>query len=143
MIIIGRQMNVINVILDITKCVEASELSEVAQNLCSRASPQIRLCKTCPSMSTLGPLIQWQHLQQTLCKFRSQVDTVVRIITRAAQTGEIGDGKIFVHPVADIIRVYAFPLSQLPAFATDCVYKWCRETHGIESLAQAGTCRDD
>ncbi len=37
---------------------------------------------------------------------RAQVDTVVRIITRAAQTGEIGDGKIFVHPVADIIRVY-------------------------------------
>lgn len=75
--------------------------------------------------------------------FRSQVDTVVRIITRAAQTGEIGDGKIFVHPVADIIRVYAFPLSQLPAFATDRVYKWCRNTRGIESLAQAGTCRDD
>lgn len=40
--------------------------------------------------------------------YRTQVDTVVRIITRAAQTGEIGDGKIFVLPVADIIRVYAF-----------------------------------
>lgn len=36
---------------------------------------------------------------------RGQVDTVVRIISSAAHTGEIGDGKIFVHPVADIIRV--------------------------------------
>ncbi len=35
---------------------------------------------------------------------------MVRIITRAAQTGEIGDGKIFVLPVADIVRVYATAL---------------------------------
>ena len=38
--------------------------------------------------------------------FRNQVDSVVRTITKAAQTGEVGDGKIFVMPVADIIRVY-------------------------------------
>lgn len=39
------------------------------------------------------------------------MDTVVRTITLAAQTGEIGDGKIFIHPVADVVRVYApFPL---------------------------------
>ena len=31
---------------------------------------------------------------------------MVRTITKAAQTGEVGDGKIFVMPVADIIRVY-------------------------------------
>lgn len=37
---------------------------------------------------------------------RNQVDSVVRTITKAAQTGEVGDGKIFVLPVADIIRVY-------------------------------------
>lgn len=36
---------------------------------------------------------------------RGQVDTVVRIIAAAAHTGEIGDGKIFVHPVADIVRI--------------------------------------
>lgn len=48
--------------------------------------------------------------------FRTQVDTVVRIITRAAQTGEIGDGKIFVLPVADIVRVYATKLTTLINF---------------------------
>lgn len=36
---------------------------------------------------------------------REQVDSVVRTITKAAQTGEVGDGKIFVMPVADIVRV--------------------------------------
>lgn len=36
---------------------------------------------------------------------RSQVSAVTRIIAAAAYTGEIGDGKIFVHPVADVIRV--------------------------------------
>lgn len=36
---------------------------------------------------------------------RGQVSTVTRIITTAAFTGEIGDGKIFIHPVADVIRV--------------------------------------
>lgn len=36
---------------------------------------------------------------------RTQVNTVVRAVAEAAHTGEIGDGKIFVHPVADVIRV--------------------------------------
>lgn len=36
---------------------------------------------------------------------RSQVDAVARIIVNAAATGEIGDGKVFVSPVADVIRV--------------------------------------
>lgn len=36
---------------------------------------------------------------------RDQVDLVVRTISIAALTGEIGDGKIFVHPVADVIRI--------------------------------------
>ena len=35
----------------------------------------------------------------------SQVDTVVRMICTACYTGEVGDGKIFVHPVADVVRV--------------------------------------
>ena len=36
---------------------------------------------------------------------RDQVDTVVKIICSAARTGEIGDGKIFVSPVMEIIRM--------------------------------------
>lgn len=36
---------------------------------------------------------------------RDQVDLVVRTVSTAAHTGEIGDGKIFVHPVADIVRM--------------------------------------
>lgn len=34
-----------------------------------------------------------------------QVETVKRTIVLAAQTGEIGDGKIFVSPVTEVIRV--------------------------------------
>ena len=34
-----------------------------------------------------------------------QVDTVVKIICDAAQTGNIGDGKLFVVPVSDAVRV--------------------------------------
>ncbi|GAB4529019.1 MAG: P-II family nitrogen regulator [Pleurocapsa sp.] len=35
----------------------------------------------------------------------NQVDMVVDKIIAAARTGEIGDGKIFVHPVDQIIRI--------------------------------------
>ncbi|MDI6796376.1 MAG: P-II family nitrogen regulator [Desulfatibacillaceae bacterium] len=35
----------------------------------------------------------------------SQVDAVVDIIVKAANTGRIGDGKIFVTPVEQVIRV--------------------------------------
>ena len=35
----------------------------------------------------------------------AQVDMVVDKIIAAARTGEIGDGKIFVHPVDQIIRI--------------------------------------
>ncbi len=35
----------------------------------------------------------------------NQVDMVVDKIIGAARTGEIGDGKIFVHPVDEIIRI--------------------------------------
>ncbi len=34
-----------------------------------------------------------------------RVDEVVNIICNAARTGEVGDGKVFVLPVADAIRV--------------------------------------
>lgn len=33
------------------------------------------------------------------------VDEVVRIISEAARTGEIGDGKIFVYPVENALRI--------------------------------------
>eukprot|EP00878_Enallax_costatus_P002824 GHUV01003016.1.p1 GENE.GHUV01003016.1~~GHUV01003016.1.p1 ORF type:complete len:208 (+),score=53.12 GHUV01003016.1:153-776(+) len=36
---------------------------------------------------------------------REQVDLVVRTVAMSAHTGEIGDGKIFVHPVADVVRI--------------------------------------
>jgi nitrogen regulatory protein PII len=36
---------------------------------------------------------------------RAQVDIVVRLIAASCYTGEVGDGKIFVHPVADVVRV--------------------------------------
>eukprot|EP00882_Tetradesmus_deserticola_P031919 GHRQ01036103.1.p1 GENE.GHRQ01036103.1~~GHRQ01036103.1.p1 ORF type:complete len:233 (+),score=35.72 GHRQ01036103.1:250-948(+) len=36
---------------------------------------------------------------------RGQVDLVARTVAAAAHTGEIGDGKIFVHPVADVVRM--------------------------------------
>jgi nitrogen regulatory protein P-II 1 len=34
-----------------------------------------------------------------------QVDDVIEAIENAAKTGRIGDGKIFVYPVEDVIRV--------------------------------------
>jgi nitrogen regulatory protein P-II 1 len=33
------------------------------------------------------------------------VDTIVQAIIRAARTGEIGDGKIFLLPVSDAVRI--------------------------------------
>jgi nitrogen regulatory protein P-II 2 len=35
----------------------------------------------------------------------SQVDGVIEAITGAAQTGKIGDGKIFVFPIEQVIRI--------------------------------------
>jgi nitrogen regulatory protein P-II 1 len=33
------------------------------------------------------------------------VDSVVKAISDAARTGEVGDGKIFVSPIEDVIRI--------------------------------------
>ncbi len=33
------------------------------------------------------------------------LDSVVKAITEAARTGEVGDGKIFVSPIEDVIRI--------------------------------------
>ena len=37
----------------------------------------------------------------------SDVDTCIEAITKAAHTGKIGDGKIFVYDVADVVRISA------------------------------------
>jgi nitrogen regulatory protein P-II 1 len=34
-----------------------------------------------------------------------KADTIVETIMKAARTGRIGDGKIFVYPVAEVIRI--------------------------------------
>ena len=34
-----------------------------------------------------------------------EVDEVVDIIVKTAQTGDIGDGKIFISPVEDVVRI--------------------------------------
>jgi len=36
---------------------------------------------------------------------RNQVQDIVDTIVDAAQTGEIGDGKIFITPIADVVRI--------------------------------------
>ena len=50
-----------------------------------------------------GDLVEKVRLQIVLS--RSQVDTVVRLICTSCYTGEVGDGKIFVYPVADVVRI--------------------------------------
>lgn len=35
----------------------------------------------------------------------SEVDTIINAIHKAAHTGNIGDGKIFIHPVEDAMRI--------------------------------------
>ena len=34
-----------------------------------------------------------------------QVDDIVDVICRAAHTGEVGDGKIFIAPVEEVVRI--------------------------------------
>jgi len=46
-----------------------------------------------------------QKLKLEIVTEDDQVDLVTEKIISAAQTGEIGDGKIFVYPVNEIIRI--------------------------------------
>ncbi|MFZ4641129.1 MAG: P-II family nitrogen regulator [Nodosilinea sp.] len=46
-----------------------------------------------------------QKLKVEIVVDDSQVDTVVDRLISASRTGEIGDGKIFVSPVDEIIRI--------------------------------------
>ena len=34
-----------------------------------------------------------------------EADKAVQLITEAARTGEVGDGKIFVYPIARVVRI--------------------------------------
>jgi nitrogen regulatory protein P-II 1 len=36
---------------------------------------------------------------------QAQVESVIDAIQKSAKTGRIGDGKIFVYPVEDVIRI--------------------------------------
>src|SRR4051812_12028522 len=40
-----------------------------------------------------------------VCVTNDTLKTAVEAITAAARTGEVGDGKIFVYPVAKVIRI--------------------------------------
>ena len=40
-----------------------------------------------------------------VCVSENDKPTAVEAIVRAARTGEVGDGKIFVYPVTEVIRV--------------------------------------
>lgn len=44
-------------------------------------------------------------VQLTIVVGDEQMDEVVQTITHAAKTGKIGDGKIFISPVDNIIRI--------------------------------------
>lgn len=46
-----------------------------------------------------------QKLKLEIIVEDSQVDMVVSKILEAARTGEIGDGKIFISPVEEIVRI--------------------------------------
>ena len=40
-----------------------------------------------------------------ICVKPSDKDAAVNAIVEAARTGEVGDGKIFVYPVTEVIRI--------------------------------------
>jgi nitrogen regulatory protein P-II 1 len=46
-----------------------------------------------------------QKLKVEIVVEDTQVDMVIEQLTKAARTGEIGDGKIFVSPVDQIVRI--------------------------------------
>ncbi len=51
----------------------------------------------------LGSLVEKTKVEVILSK--DQVNFVVRLICTTCYTGSVGDGKIFVSPVADVVRV--------------------------------------
>ena len=46
-----------------------------------------------------------QKLKVEIVTHEDRVEAIIHAIVAAARTGEIGDGKIFVYPVTDAIRI--------------------------------------
>lgn len=40
-----------------------------------------------------------------ICVKEEDLDNAVQVIVDAARTGEVGDGKIFVYPIAKVVRI--------------------------------------
>ena len=40
-----------------------------------------------------------------ICVNDTDVDEAVNVIIEAARTGEVGDGKIFVYPITEVVRI--------------------------------------
>src|ERR1700722_1612819 len=40
-----------------------------------------------------------------ICVPSEDVEKAIKVIVEAARTGEVGDGKIFVYPVAQVVRI--------------------------------------
>ena len=40
-----------------------------------------------------------------ICVKSAEADKAVSLIAEAARTGEVGDGKIFVYPIANVVRI--------------------------------------
>ena len=40
-----------------------------------------------------------------ICVNDADVDEAVNVIIEAARTGEVGDGKIFVYPITEVVRI--------------------------------------
>jgi len=40
-----------------------------------------------------------------ICVASEDVEKALKVIVEAARTGEVGDGKIFVYPVAQVVRI--------------------------------------
>src|SRR3954453_16558720 len=40
-----------------------------------------------------------------ICVKNEDLDKAVQLITEAARTGEVGDGKIFMYPIAKVVRI--------------------------------------
>lgn len=40
-----------------------------------------------------------------ICVNDTDVDEVVNVIIEAARTGEVGDGKIFIYPISEVVRI--------------------------------------
>ena len=52
-----------------------------------------------------GPITLRQKIKLEIVTREEEVDEIIKIIQKYARTGEIGDGKIFVYPIEEAIRI--------------------------------------